>query len=341
MTVVVVGAGINGLAAARALARRGRRVRVLERFRLGHARGSSHGRSRIFRLSYPEQDDVRLAQRALGLWRELEREAGQELLVTTGSLDSGPFAAEHEATLTACGVPTERLDAREVRRRFAIALPDGALLQPDGGLLLADRCVEAFAAGARTAGAEVDEETTATGLAGGADGVRVETSSGPIDADAVVVTAGAWASPLLATAGIELDAVATRETVLYLRTATEHTSPPLIAQTPTGRMAYALAAPGIGLKAGFHQAGSVTDPDETGVASSSLAEDAARWARSVYGDAEPTEAETCLYTNRPGNVFALERHGRIVVGSACSGHGFKFAPTTGERLADLAEEVLP
>jgi len=34
--------------------------------------------------------------------------------------------------------------------------------------------------------------------------------------------------------------------------------------------------------------------------------------------------------------FILERHGRVVIGSACSGHGFKFAPAIGRRLADLA-----
>ena len=52
--VAVVGAGVNGLATAHALARAGRDVVVYEQFELGHARGSSHGRSRIFRLAYPE-----------------------------------------------------------------------------------------------------------------------------------------------------------------------------------------------------------------------------------------------------------------------------------------------
>jgi glycine/D-amino acid oxidase-like deaminating enzyme len=56
--------------------------------------------------------------------------------------------------------------------------------------------------------------------------------------------------------------------------------------------------------------------------------------------ASPRFAETCLYTNTQDENFILERHGRVVVGSPCSGHGFKFAPYVGERLADLAEEVL-
>ena len=51
-----------------------------------------------------------------------------------------------------------------------------------------------------------------------------------------------------------------------------------------------------------------------------------------------TAVEACLYTNSPDERFVLERRGRIVVGSACNGHGFQFAPQTGERLAQLALE---
>ena len=47
-------------------------------------------------------------------------------------------------------------------------------------------------------------------------------------------------------------------------------------------------------------------------------------------------AETCLYTNTADERFVLERRGNLVVGSPCSGHGFKFAPLIGERLAALA-----
>ena len=70
--VAIVGAGVMGLATARALSRAGSEVVVYEQFERGHARGSSHGRSRIFRLAYPEAHWVRLAQEALAGWRELE-----------------------------------------------------------------------------------------------------------------------------------------------------------------------------------------------------------------------------------------------------------------------------
>ena len=48
------------------------------------------------------------------------------------------------------------------------------------------------------------------------------------------------------------------------------------------------------------------------------------------------ETESCLYTTTADESFVLERRNRIVIGSACSGHGFKFAPAIGRRLAALA-----
>ena len=78
--VVVVGAGVVGAATARALARDGHDVVLLDQFEVGHDRGSSHGTSRVFRLSYPDERYVRLAQASLGGWRELEAESGREIL---------------------------------------------------------------------------------------------------------------------------------------------------------------------------------------------------------------------------------------------------------------------
>jgi sarcosine oxidase len=85
----------------------------------------------------------------------------------------------------------------------------------------------------------------------------------------------------------------------------------------------------------------VIDPDERGGPDPVIAERTAQWiSRRFRGFGAPISLETCLYTIRENDEFLLERRGRVVVGSPCSGHGFKFAPVVGERLAALAAEVL-
>src|SRR5260370_18013446 len=88
--VIVIGAGLAGSAAARALASRGRSVVLLEAFQPGHRRGSSHGSARIFRRAYPDPLYVRLTGQVQALWRQLADEAGETLGTTTGVIDSGP-----------------------------------------------------------------------------------------------------------------------------------------------------------------------------------------------------------------------------------------------------------
>jgi len=87
--VAVVGAGIVGAAAARALVRRGHEVVVHEQFEIGNRRGSSHGASRIYRLAYPEREWVELARAAIGAWRALEEETGERLLEPLGLVEIG------------------------------------------------------------------------------------------------------------------------------------------------------------------------------------------------------------------------------------------------------------
>jgi sarcosine oxidase len=318
--VVVVGAGVMGLATARALARAGRDVVVREQFTVGHDRGSSHGASRIVRLSYPEERWVRLAQESYPLWRELEVEAGHPLLELRGTLDLGNWEP-NRAALAACREPFEVLDPAEIERRFGIAADGPGLFQRDGGIVRADLAVEALHESAVAAGAQVEEQAAVEDL----DGVR---------ARVVVVTAGAWAPEL---AGV--DATPTRETASYF--AGVEPFPSVIDTNVGAEHGYALVAPGVGLKAGLHQSGPAVDPDEAGSPDALIAERTADWIRRRFpGAGAAVATETCLYTTRADDEFLLERRGRIVLGSACSGHGFKFAPVIGARLAALALEAL-
>jgi sarcosine oxidase len=327
----IVGAGIQGLATARALARRGHDVTIHEQFDIDHSRGSSHGGSRIFRLSYAEVDWVRTAQEAYAGWRDLEAERGEQLLELSGIIEMVDDEVEgSRRAFELVGVEFELLHADEVASRFPVRVPEGmsALFQRDAGVTFADRARHAFLDSARAHGAELLEHSKVEDLA-------------ELDADVVVVTAGAWAKRLLAQAGIELPVTPSSETVGYFRLEVERPIPSVVDFKRGGRGhgTYALHDPMHGLKLGIHHSGDPLDPDDPPPANPELVELMSEAVARYFptADPEPARVDTCLYTNTSDERFILERHGRIVVGSACSGHGFKFAPVVGARLADLAE----
>jgi len=322
--VAVVGAGVMGCAAAWALTEHGAEVTVVEQFDLDHARGSSHGRSRIVRLAYPEAHWVRLAAEAIAGWRELEAQSGAELLGLYGlvELASSPELTS-AAALDACGAPYRPLDTAAARQ-LGVVLPAGwtALHQSEAGVVRADFARHAFLDLAVARGARVETR-------------RRVASLDELDADVVVVTAGAWASSLVP----DLPVRVTRETVAYFRH--EGPPPPSVVELDDatgGHALYALHDPVFGLKAGVHHAGAEADPDAAGSPDPALVARIAGWVRERLPgvDPEPVEPDTCLYTSTADEEFVLERRGRVVVGSACSGHGFKFAPAVGRRLAALA-----
>ena len=337
--IAVIGAGVAGAAAARHLSKAGHEVVVFERFEVGHTRGSSGGTSRVFRFSYEDPGWVAMAMEALAMWRDLETEALETLIVTTGGLDTGRDIGGHVRALRESGAEFDILDGPEVAARWpgiALGGDTGILFQPDAGIALADRCLAAFIGGAQSAGCKLNENTTVHELAVDGSTAVLSTDGGTYRARAVVVAAGPWARGLLAQIGIDLPVSVTRETVAHFRLDDEYSVPVLVEWTdpPT----YALASPGVGIKVGIHHSGPAADPDEPGEVDGAIVERMAEWVARRYADVdpEPVLAETCLYTNTDDERFIIERHGPIVVGSACSGHGFKFGPLTGKRLAELA-----
>lgn len=332
MKIAIVGAGVMGCATARALARRGHDVTIYEQFEVGHTRGSSHGRTRIYRYSYPDERYVGMMKEALAFWRELEAESGTTILQQTGGLDMGKNLDAHVAAFEAHAIPYEVINTQDVSKRWpSLSLPEGdVLFQAEGGIVHAERAWNALAHGAISAGAKLLEERRI-------DEIGLE---GFVDYDVTIVTAGGWAKKLLATAGIALDVRPTRETVAYFKM---KELPPTLVDWGDPSV-YALLDPMHGLKAGEHIAGPETDPDEgdgrfgKGNPDHESIDRLKQWvaARYTAAEPEPVATETCIYTNTPDEHFVLERHGAIVVGSACSGHGFKFAPLIGQRLADLA-----
>ena len=347
--VVVVGGGITGVATLRALARSGIDAVLLEQFDLGHARGSSHGTSRIFRLSYPDVTYSRLALAAREGWRELERECHERLIVQTGTLDVGEETPNVEQSLRELDIAFELPSAATAAERWGMEFEDDAQLvfQPEGGYSLADRSHAALVASARAAGGTFVENEPVVNIDQRPGGVALTTRSDGIDARAVVVAAGAWGRGLLAPLGIDLPVVATRETVAYFDLPGAEKLPPLIeypssvSPLPVGQAYYALPAPGRGLKAGVHHSGYDTDPDDMGTPDPAVVDATGTWlARRFPGaNTAPSATETCVYTNTADESFVIEAHERIVVASACSGHGFKFAPLHGSVIAALAIEA--
>src|SRR5260370_42622877 len=154
---VIVGAGLAGSAAAWAMASRGRSVVLVEAFRPGHRRGSSHGSARIFRRAYPDPFYVRLTGEAQRLWRQLSDEAGEELVLTAGAVDYGP-AREQEKMydiLTAFGVPAELIPAAAAAERWpGMAFGhEPVMFHPDGGGIDPERAMAAMRGIAVAAGA--------------------------------------------------------------------------------------------------------------------------------------------------------------------------------------------
>ena len=317
MRVAVVGAGVMGCATAWALREHGADVTVHEQFALDHDRGSSHGRTRIFRVAYPEEYWIRFAQEAYAGWQELD----PDLLGMYGLVELSPDPALLSTrALEEIGVPIRLLDEEEVRALGA-TLPDGwtALYTADAGVVFSERARHRFL---EAAGVEVETN-------------RRIASTDELDADVVVVTAGSWIRDLVP----DLPVTVTRETLAYFK----WDGPPrpcivdLSAETRTHAM-YSLHDPVHGLKAGVHHGGSEADPDTDGEPDPAIVERITSWVRERFPDVDPSpvEAQTCLYTSTADQNFVLERRGRVVIGSACSGHGFKFAPAVGRRLAKLA-----
>jgi sarcosine oxidase len=336
--VVVVGGGLLGLSAARAL--RGRRdVMLLERASVGHARAGSHGPSRIFRLGYPDRLYVTMARRALDGWRALEAEAGATLLELTGQLSFGPGARDVFDALTTAGAPVHRLDADEVAERFPDFAGHGpAVFEPESGVLAAADILTALQ---RTAACELREQVSVRGLVDGEDGVRVETNQGAIIARTAIVTAGPWTSRLLPSAST----VATLEHVAYVRARDSHAPEPPVFIDHRSPAVYGLPTPRSDLyKIALHHDGAVIDPDAddlSPVPSAVRALEAATRDWLPAFEPRAVEIDTCLYDNTADEDFIIDRAGNVVIGAGTSGHGFKFGPVLGELLAALADGSEP
>jgi len=319
--VAVVGSGLLGSATARALGARDVPAVVLEQFDLGHARGSSHGATRIFRLAYPDPGYVRLACRALGAWARLQADAGEQLLVKTGGLDAGPGAMRCAAALRRCAVAHSWLSAGEVRERFPGIGPrpgERMLFQPDSGVCLAAPAVAALQRLARRDGVPIRPHTPVLGIDHRGDRVVLRTPAGEISAGVAVIAAGPWSERLLAGALSHVPRLTvTLQQVRYFRPAGAGGArwPTLIEWSAADLVWYAVPMTGgaPGVKVATHVPGRAVDPRDGpfGEIDPALDGQAARYVRARLPGLEPAPLapETCLYTTTADEDFVLGREG--------------------------------
>lgn len=354
--VLVVGAGVHGLSTAWQLARRGvPRVALVERFRLHHDRGSSHGAARITRSTYADARYVRLVRVAHAEdWPRLERDSGSKLIHRCDGVFWGPPESELDAwgaAVAAAGADgVERLSPAEARRRFPVfGFPDAHAVLHDttGGVVAAADTLRALDRLCRIEGVHVLEETRVLGVDPSTDPVTVDTDRGRLFAERVVVTAGAWVSDLVPAVAARVSVARQHVGYFRLELSEERMAPAAfpvwvhLGSHGEGSH-YGLPAFGrSGVKAALHGVSADgDDPDAHGEPEARAIQKTRAFLASqlTVGVAETLHAETCLYTNTPDEHFILgplPGHPRVVVGSACSGHGFKFGPLVGRILAGL------
>jgi len=347
---VVIGGGVVGLAAAWHLARLGGRpLALVERFRIGHAHGSSHGNTRMTRSTYASADYAGLMRHVRDEeWPRLERAAGTTLVRPSDVLFFGPDRAalsSYAAAVELAGVAVQRVPVGEARRRFpSLRFTDGAEILHDrtGGTIAAAETIHALRRLVTDAAALVQEDTRVLEIDRAHEAIRVVTDRGELITRRVVVATGAWLPALVPVVRAEITVIP--QVVAYFRLGVPaHSLPSWAHFAPGGVVTYALADVGRdAIKVGRHATkGAGADPDSarkpTAEDEAALRSDLTHILAVPVGDL--LESESCLYTMTPTEDFIVDRwpgDPRVVFASACSGHGFKFAPLTGRMLAELA-----
>lgn len=353
--VVVVGAGVFGSWTAHQLRLRGATVLLLDSYGPGNSRASSGGESRIIRLGYgPDEIYSRSAQRSLAFWQQLfEQCHATNLFQKTGVLwlarAEDPYCEATLKTLQQLGAKYERLDRAELVQRFPHLEPGPTawgILEPEQGVLMARRAVQAVTAQARANGVDYHEEAIKPPSLTSAKLESLETTSGKeIVAEGFVFACGPWLPKLFPGLLGELIHV-TRQEVCFFGV------PPgderfrigaLPAWVDFNDLVYGMPdLEGRGFKIAIDAHGPQFDPDtgERVVSAAGLKAVREYLARRfpLLADAPVTETRVCQYENTSNGDFLIDRHPGVenvwLVGGG-SGHGFKHGPVVGEYVAEM------
>jgi sarcosine oxidase len=367
--VIVLGLGAMGAAATYQLAKRGARVLGIDRYSPPHEFGSTHGDTRITRIACGEGPEyTAFAVRSHQIWRELEAELGMDLFTQNGLLvlfGPGARPANHSvpdflsATVDAAKkakLAYEILDTAQIRQRypaFNVADGDQAYHDDVGGFVRPERCVTAQLQKAKALGADMHLNETVISFDQAGGSVAVKTDKDSYHAKELIVAAGSWLPAFLKPA-LAGQFKVTRQVLYWFRAkgAREHAQfsperfPVYIWQLPAPQPIYGFPATGgleEGVKIATEQNHSVTTPDTVAraVGPDEIREMYETYVGPYFPGLSPTcvRHKVCLYTQVDRARFIIDRHpdaDRVMVASACSGHGFKHSAGIGELLAQMA-----
>jgi sarcosine oxidase len=358
--VAVVGAGVFGAWIGLHLARRGKRVLLLDAYGPGHSRSSSGDESRIIRMGYgADEIYTQWSQRSLIQWKELFLATGNEALFQkTGVLwlaeAENPQLQATKSVLQRNGVEFEELNGVAMVRRYPQINLDGiasGIYEPESGVLMARRAVAAVVAEAIRAGVEF--KLTAIAEPRGNDAIEnIAGSSGEqFAATQFVFACGAWLAKLFPE--ILGDRIfPTRQSVFYfgIPGGDQRFSPPAL---PTWLIKNdeCYGMPDLesrGLKIALDKHGERVDPDtQSRMVTREEVDEIRRYVAHRFpalADAPIVETRVCQYENTSNGDFLIDRHptlDNVWFAGGGSGHGFKHGPAVGEyitsRLLDESE----
>jgi len=348
--ICILGGGVMGLATAYSITKAGdSKVLILDRYGIGSDYCSSNDVNRVFRYSYG-QDELytRMAVESRRLWKDLERESGQELLLPTGLLmlqgedqSANDFNEASYRTLSSMKLGAEQLEADELRKRFPQFRAEKGLFDPHGGVLLASKTLSVLSSLTEKHGVKILKGQARRLLFG--DHPTVETAEGQnVQFHKLVMTIGPWSNSLLNPKLTSM--IPTRQQLIYIRPRKSldlfrpRTCPVFFTDKH-----YGLPAAGIdGVKVSPKELNDPVDPDKANRSVDreqiAVCRDVCRRFVPDLADGEVIHTKVCLYDMTENSDFVLDIdpvNPEVAYGYGFSGHGFKFAPLIGKLLSDL------